>query len=485
MSVRLVPGAYALPPIVFGRETTASEVRLQGEEGTVLRLATSPSRRRLVPARAEAHVLTIEQGAPPVYLEGLRIASALRVNGGSLRISRCTLGHADATLRALSVSGGLVSVERTTLTNATAGAIAVSGGHVEMSDSVLRENRAEEGGAMSVSGGSVTATRCRFEDNDAAVEGGGLFATGGTVALGNLTLLRGNSAPVGASISARDASLSYVLPAPLTRYVRRLGSRTTRSRCRRSARCCLPRRRDAGRHRARRVWAGVCDERRHLSLPIRLVDHLVRLSLLVPEPRGGQLLRDTRTVRAVVQRHLPRRLCVPRRHSGTGGVPRSAVLSGGQRDRRVVRGGHVVQPHRVGIGERMRILPARCAKCTAVASDSSCMPRGSLVRWRLLGHAVGVHVRCLRAASLIAVCARATGHWCSGGAAVPCEIGFYNEQAGANNQSACGICPPQSSSPRASRSLYACKCNPGFFNEAFDGVRCVPCILGSGESELY
>ena len=68
---------------------------------------------------------------------------------------------------------------------------------------------------------------------------------------------------------------------------------------------------------------------------------------------------------------------------------------------------------------------------------------------------------------------------------MPCEIGFYNEQAGANNQSACGICPPQSSSPRASRSLYACKCNPGFFNEALDGVRCVPCILGSGESELY
>ena len=77
------------------------------------------------------------------------------------------------------------------------------------------------------------------------------------------------------------------------------------------------------------------------------------------------------------------------------------------------------------------------------------------------------------------------GHWCSGGAATPCEIGFYNEHARANSQSACRICPPQSSSPRASRSLFACQCNPGYYNDDRDGVHCVPCILGSSMLRLY
>ena len=69
------------------------------------------------------------------------------------------------------------------------------------------------------------------------------------------------------------------------------------------------------------------------------------------------------------------------------------------------------------------------------------------------------------------------GHWCTAGVKVECEIGFYNPELNANNQSACQECPPHSSTAQAAAtSIAACLCERGFFH---DGSRCTPCVLGT------
>ena len=72
-----------------------------------------------------------------------------------------------------------------------------------------------------MAGGSFTATRTRFERNAATDEGGALHvsATGHAV-LSNGTLLRGTTAPVGASVRlGASGRLQYELPAPLGRWL--------------------------------------------------------------------------------------------------------------------------------------------------------------------------------------------------------------------------------------------------------------------------
>lgn len=276
MSVRLAGGSYALPPLIFDAQTLASEVRLVGEEGAELRLIEGPSRRRLVPTAASSVLFTVRDGAPPVRLENLRITGALQVDGGSLVISSCTLGRSSATLRALSLSGGEVFVEHTTFCNTTSGGVGVTGGRLELSDSVLRDNQAETGGALHVTGGNVRVARCRLENNRATVEGGGLHASGGAVELGNRTLLLGNTAPSGASISATEASLSYVLPAPLARYVS--ASLSNLQLFRKYAYCSY----------CSSLSPGICNERRHVPVSVCRLAYFLGLPILLPKSSRGQ-----------------------------------------------------------------------------------------------------------------------------------------------------------------------------------------------------
>ena len=68
-----------------------------------------------------------------------------------------------------------------------------------MDDCDLHGNTGGVGGALLVRGGEAKVTRSRLEGNRAAVRGGALVVEGGSVSLGDRTILFGNVAPAGAS----------------------------------------------------------------------------------------------------------------------------------------------------------------------------------------------------------------------------------------------------------------------------------------------
>ena len=187
---------------------------------------------RLSARQAHDVLFTVCDGAPPIHFQGLVLSSSVRVEGGQLHISSCAFGQAlgssrrltsGSPLRALTLSAGEAIIEHTIFSNLTGGAIALErAGSLHVSDNTFYNNRAESGGAMIVSGGSAVLTRCVFENNRAAVVGGGLRITGGHVELRNQTLLRGNEASEGRSVSMSDitsALVEYSLPVPLGHYV--------------------------------------------------------------------------------------------------------------------------------------------------------------------------------------------------------------------------------------------------------------------------
>ena len=99
--------------------------------------------------------------------------------------------------------------------------VAAAGSHVLIAHSALERNEAEEGGALSVSGGNTTVhlVGTRVALNVATTRGGGLHVTGGVVALSNRTVLEDNSAPEGHTMQLLGGATSYYLPAPAGRWV--------------------------------------------------------------------------------------------------------------------------------------------------------------------------------------------------------------------------------------------------------------------------
>ena len=99
--------------------------------------------------------------------------------------------------------------------------VAAAGSHVLIAHSALERNEAEEGGAISVSGGNTTVhlVGTRVALNVATTRGGGLHVTGGVVALSNRTVLEDNSAPEGHTMQLLGGATSYYLPAPAGRWV--------------------------------------------------------------------------------------------------------------------------------------------------------------------------------------------------------------------------------------------------------------------------
>ena len=99
--------------------------------------------------------------------------------------------------------------------------MAAAGSHVLIAHSALERNEAEEGGAISVSGGNTTVhlVGTRVALNVATTRGGGLHVTGGVVALSNRTVLEDNSAPEGHTMQLLGGATSYYLPAPAGRWV--------------------------------------------------------------------------------------------------------------------------------------------------------------------------------------------------------------------------------------------------------------------------
>lgn len=73
------------------------------------------------------------------------------------------------------------------------------------------------------------------------------------------------------------------------------------------------------------------------------------------------------------------------------------------------------------------------------------------------------------------------GKWCSAGVAIDCGENTYNDETDENNQGACRPCPPDSVSPKASESIEACVCKPGYYDvaAATEVVQCMRCKTGS------
>ena len=96
--------------------------------------------------------------------------------------------------------------------------VAAAGSHVLIAHSALERNEAEEGGAISVSGGNTSVHLREHRVQRGHHRGGGLHVTGGVVALSNRTVLEDNLRR-GAHHAAAGRRDSYYLPAPAGRWV--------------------------------------------------------------------------------------------------------------------------------------------------------------------------------------------------------------------------------------------------------------------------
>ena len=164
----------------------------------------------------------IRPGAPRIHLSDLHLSSAIRIEGGLVNISRCTFRpDRDGMLasRLLTQSAGEVYISESVFANSTAGAIHLTGGYLNLRDTLLRNNSADRGGALRVQAGLAAVSRSRFESNAAVQAGGALHVDGGAVELRDRTLLIGSTAQSGRSIQFISGAVSYALPAPLARYL--------------------------------------------------------------------------------------------------------------------------------------------------------------------------------------------------------------------------------------------------------------------------
>ena len=157
------------------------QVWLAGEPGATL-----------LPALPAQSLITVLEGAPRVHISTLHLVGQLRVDGGELSITDCSITSDSAHVaaegrqrrrldaptgeRALSVlGGGHATLVRTMVSGCTSGAIGVSSATLGLRLCILRDNTAQTGGAMLVGGGSnVTVEQSLIAYNSATVSGGAL-----------------------------------------------------------------------------------------------------------------------------------------------------------------------------------------------------------------------------------------------------------------------------------------------------------------------
>ena len=73
------------------------------------------------------------------------------------------------------------------------------------------------------------------------------------------------------------------------------------------------------------------------------------------------------------------------------------------------------------------------------------------------------------------------GHWCTAGLTVPCSVGYYNPNQGANNQTACIRCPENSiTSAEGATSKVDCTCTAGFLSQLDPLTNELRCECGMG-----
>ena len=241
--IHLLNGTHTISPMVFDGTIDASEihltasgghrprVRLLSDDSSSQRRLTGTGHGRELQASPLLTLFTVETGAPAIHLTGLVLEGPVVVRGSQLFLVNCTLSQPppSTTSRALQVSGsGTAYAEETVFEGNEQGAVQVTAGSLTMVGCVLRHNRATTGAAMLVTGGIVSVASTVCENNEASASGGALRVDGGTVALSDRTLLRGNKAQLGSSIHlTAQRALTYTLPAPLGRWVFALQGATT------------------------------------------------------------------------------------------------------------------------------------------------------------------------------------------------------------------------------------------------------------------
>ena len=185
-----------------------------------------------LPPHPRVSLLEVLEGAPPLALSGLTVRHsallpAISVLGGQFSMNACRLESNSAS--ALLVTGGRVDVSQsvfhangaTSASHASlsldGGAISVRGGELIISDSVFEDNVAHRGGAIFYDGeGTYWVRHTAFQGNLATTQGGAIFARNCSVTLTKETILEGNQAGQmgGNAFVHSTAVLTYALPAP-------------------------------------------------------------------------------------------------------------------------------------------------------------------------------------------------------------------------------------------------------------------------------
>lgn len=134
-------------------------------------------------AHAQKSTIVLAVGAPRMHVTNVLVRGGLRVEGGELRLTNCTIlspwwatGSDDvSTHRAISIAGGHALLMRVVLSGHSAGAISIDAATLILLECTFRENLAQVGGALLISGGAnVTAERSVFVHNSASVSGGAI-----------------------------------------------------------------------------------------------------------------------------------------------------------------------------------------------------------------------------------------------------------------------------------------------------------------------
>ena len=209
--IHMANGTYIISILEFFVDDSmrASDIKLRGDGGAELRTSVASQRalsETTSPTLAEA-LLRIDDGAPPVTLQGLSLRGQVIVSSKKgVAFESCRFEESRA------VSGG---------------ALIVGGGTVHIESSEFVNNLAEAGGAVLVSAGFLALHRCSLAHNAAlnASRGGALLVTGGTVIMMGTLLIGNLAAGVDNSIVLSDpaAEILYELPAPLGRWIPSLG----------------------------------------------------------------------------------------------------------------------------------------------------------------------------------------------------------------------------------------------------------------------
>jgi hypothetical protein len=189
--IHLSNGTFQFGPQTLDDTFVVSEIHLVSNAGATLRSYDMSA----------PYMLQVKASAPRLRLRGLTLRSRIVVAGGSVDADNCTFE-------------GISTLE-------DGGAVAVMSGSLSARSSSFVSNRAIKGGAISVSSGAASLKSCRISHNVAEQDGGGLHVSGGTIRLGEGTLIESNSATTqSASFYIHNAAdARYSLPAPPGRWI--------------------------------------------------------------------------------------------------------------------------------------------------------------------------------------------------------------------------------------------------------------------------